>query len=178
MAIASHKAALYLFLTAGYEVIQVRIAETVFPIGIGGSLSLGLLYGMSGIGSGLGPIVARQITGDRLRAIRLAILVGYGLSILGLLVISPLNTFGMTLTGRLLHSLGSGIIWVFSTQLLLYLVPGHVRGRVFSFESALFTFSAAIVSLLVGNILDRVPDLTAIIRWTALLSTLPTVPCG
>ncbi len=58
------------------------------------------------------------------------------------------------LLGTALRGVGGGIIWVFSTQLLLQLVPGNVRGRVFATEFAFFNLLSALSSAAVGAALD------------------------
>ena len=68
--IAMHKAAIALLLSAGFQVVQVEIAKNYFVIGVGGAISLGLMYGMNGIGSGIGPILTRRWTGDQDRLLR------------------------------------------------------------------------------------------------------------
>lgn len=59
--IAMHKAAI----VPGFQVLQVEIAKNYFTIGVGGVLSLGMMYCMNGIGGGIGPILARRWTGDQ-----------------------------------------------------------------------------------------------------------------
>ena len=44
---------------------MVAIAEDIFVIGEGGGISLGLMLALGGVGTGVGPIVARRFTGDR-----------------------------------------------------------------------------------------------------------------
>ena len=144
MLVALHKAAISLMSNGAYQVIQVRMAEQVFVIGEGGGISLGLLYAAAGIGTGLGPVLARRLTGDRKRPMALAIALGYGITAAGLLLSAPLWSLGMVLFGNALRSFGGGINWVFSTQLLFQLTPDRVRGRVFSTEFALFTLASAI----------------------------------
>ena len=63
--IALHKAAISLLMSSGVQIVLVEIAKNYFVIGVGGALSLGIMYCMNGIGSGVGPILARRWTGDR-----------------------------------------------------------------------------------------------------------------
>ena len=134
LVIALQKALAALFFTSGLQVIQVAIAQSIFSIGEAGGVSLGLMFAIAGVGTGIGPIVARRFTGDRNRPLRVAILLGYLLCTLGMLITAPLFNFETVLLGTLLRAVGGGIIWVFSTQLLLHLVPNHVRGRVFLYR--------------------------------------------
>lgn len=152
--IALQKAAVALTVSGAFQVVQVALAEQVFVIGEGGGTSLGLMYAVVGVGTGIGPIIARRFTGDRDRPLRVAIALGYGLTALGLTIIVPLTNFGLVLIGTGLRGVGAGINWVFSTQLLLQLVPDHVRGRVFSTEFALLTLMNAAGAAVGGWLLD------------------------
>lgn len=149
------KASLTLFVAGAYEVIQVELANDVYPIGHGGGISLGIMYAFIGLGSGLGPILARSITGDRDRPMRIAILLSFATMAVGLAVVGSLPSFGWVLAGVTLRAMGGGTLWVFSNQLLLQSVPPKVRGRVFSTEFALLTLAMATSAGAGGYALDR-----------------------
>ncbi|NJN81030.1 MAG: MFS transporter [Caldilineaceae bacterium] len=175
-AVTLHKAAVSLFVSGGFQVLQVVVAEQVYVIGEGGGYSMGLLFAVTGIGTGLGPILARRFTGDRDRALRSAIVWGYLIGALGIAVTAPLLGFGVVLIGMFLRGFGGGIVWVFSTQLLLHLLPDDVRGRVFSTEFAMFTLANALSAAAVGWALnDTVEGLTQIMWVMAILGVVPAV---
>jgi len=176
--IALNKAAITLFSFGGFQVIQVRISEKIFVIGEGGSTSLGLMFAIAGVGTGLGPIIVRRYVGDRQDALRKAITAGYVLILIGMLIITPLSNFGSVLTGIMIRGIGGGIVWVFSTQLLLQLLPNRYRGRVFSTEFALFTLMSAFGAGAIGRIMDIVPDLTSLIFAMTVLGLIPTLFWG
>jgi len=155
LVIALQKGLFALTATGGYQILQVILAEQKYEIGAGGGISLGIMYAVTGVGTGLGPIIARRFTGDRSKELRIAIGIGYLLCVIGLLVMAPLFTFGIVLIGILMRAIASGINWVFSTQLLLENVWGQVRGRVFSTEFAIFTLLNAIGTAASGWILDN-----------------------
>jgi MFS family permease len=173
LVIALHKAAIALIMFSGFQVVQVAIAKDIFVLGIGGGISLGLMFGINGAGTGIGPIVARGFTGDRDRSLRLAILMGYFIGALGLAITGTLGNFGTVLFGTLLRGVGGGIIWVFSTQLLLQLVPGHIRGRIFATEFAIFTLASAVGASMAGALLDSSIDISGLIWAMAVLSLIP-----
>ena len=173
--IALHKGANALLVASGFQVVLVAISEQVFVIGEGGGISLGLLFGAAGVGTGIGPIVARRFTGDRDHALRIALVLGYIMATLGLFVVAPLSSFGLVLAGVLLRGAGGGIAWVFSTQLLLQLVPNYVRGRVFATEFAIFSLMAAVGAAATGWGLDSPVGLTGIMLWMAGLSLIPAI---
>lgn len=175
LAITLHKAALQLTLSSGYEIAQVQIAKDIFPIGVAGAISLGLLYATSGVGSGMGPIIGRIFTGDRISRLRRTIALGYIIAGTGLAIISTLHSFPVVVFGGLLRSMGGGIAWVFSTQLLLQLVPTQVRGRVFSFEQACFALTSSIAAATSGILLDVFPHLSQVILGMGVLAIIPGI---
>jgi len=165
LAIAMHKAAVALIVNGAFDVLQVRLAEDVFVIGKEGGTGLGIMYAASGIGTGIGPIMARYITGDDDRMQRRALVAGYALMVVGLAIQALLVSFPVFLAGTLLRSAGGGIAWVFSTQLLLQLLPDRVRGRVFSSEFALFTLMYAISASVGGWLLETTSIGNSGILW-------------
>ncbi len=174
LAIVLNKAALTLFVAGAYEVVQVALARDVYAIGEGGGISLGLLYTFIGIGSGLGPILFRAVTGDMDRPMRIAIGLAYAAMGAGLFLLSALPSFGWALAGATIRAMGGGTIWVFSTQLLLVAVPPDVRGRVFATEYALLTLAMAASAAAGGLVLDRAAISPAeLLRTMALLTLVP-----
>jgi len=152
--IAVQKASLMLAVSGFNDVLQVELSSKVFVVGEGGSTSLGWLYAIVGVGTGVSPILARWVTGDRERALRYAIVAGYGITLVGLALMYPISSLGMVLTGAFFRGFGIAIIWVFSTTLLLKKLPNEVRGRALGTEFALLTLAGAIGSGLGGWLLD------------------------
>lgn len=155
LVISLQKAVMSISMSGAFQVIQVALAEQVFVIGKGGALSLGIIFGVVGLGTGLGPIISRRFTGDHDRSLRIGIGVSFAVGSLGLVIVAPIASFEMVLLGTLIRSFGIGVIWVFSTQLLLQLVPGEFRGRVFSMEFAFLTLANAAGAALGGWALDN-----------------------
>jgi MFS family permease len=176
--IALHKAANSLFIVGAFQVVQVALAEQVFIIGEGGSVSLGLIYMAMGIGTGAGPILARVITGDRDGPLRRAIAISYGVSAIGVWLTATLISFPVVLIGTFLRGVGGAIGWVFSTQLLLQLLPDQVRGRVFSTEFALQTLANAIGAWIGGAVMDVNVSITSMLVWMGILNLIPGVLWG
>lgn len=172
--ISLHKAAIALLLSSGFQVVQIAIAKDYFVIGVGGAISLGLMYCMNGIGSGIGPIFARHWTGDRDRPLRISISLGYLIGTLGLAIAAPLFGLVEVLIGGFIRSIGGGIAWVFSTQLLLQRAPNEIRGRIFGTEFAFFTLMGGIATAIVGGLLDRF-DVRTILWGMAVLPLIPAV---
>ncbi len=175
LAISLQKAAISLTVSGPFQVIQVVIAEQLFVIGRGGGISLGILYTAVGIGTGMGPIIARRFTGDRDRALRNAIAISYGISALGLLLTVPLTSLGLVTLGTFLRGFGGGIGWVFSTQLLFMAVPDQVRGRIFATEFAMFSLASAVAAAWAGAALDSPLGIAGSIWLMFGLNLIPAV---
>jgi MFS family permease len=175
LAIALHKAANSLLIAGGFQVLQVTIAEKIFVIGKEGGISLGLMFALAGVGTGIGPILVRRFVGDDESRLRLALVIGYAITAVGMVIIAPLLNFGVLLLGILLRGVGGGMIWVFSTQLLLQLVPNRVRGRVFSTEFAMFTLMSAAGSGAVGAVMDTSFGLSQVLWGMAGLILIPGI---
>ena len=172
--ISLHKAAIALLLSSGFMVAQVEIAKSHFDIGKGGAISLGLMYCMNGVGSGIGPIVARYWTGDRDKPLRRIISLGYLIGAVGLAIAAPLLSLPIVVFGGFVRSVGGGIAWVFSTQLLLQRAPNEIRGRIFGTEFALFTLMGAIATATVGAMLD-IFGVRAVLWGMTALPLIPAI---
>jgi len=143
-----------LFMGGAMEVVQVTLSKTTYSMGLGGSTALGLMYAVTGLGTGVGPIFVRRFTGDHLKMVRSALSLGFVITIVGLLIMAPLPMFTLYLMGGFLRGFGGGINWVFSTHLLMATVPAGKRGRVFSMDFAFFTLAHAMSTLLAGWLMD------------------------
>ena len=175
-ALALHKGAISLTVNGVFQVMMVVLAERIFVIGEGGGTSLGLLYAVSGVGTGLGPVLARRITGDREWPLRVALVLSYAICVAGLVFTAPLVSFAAVLFGTFVRAFGGGINWVFSNQLLFYAVPERVRGRVFSTEFAIFTLASAASTAAGGWALDHTRLGVSGLMWVmAALTAIPGV---
>jgi MFS family permease len=173
LVITLHNAANALLISSGFQVLQVAISKNVFVMGQGGGISLGLMFGVAGIGTGIGPILARRFTGDRDSPLRYTIVLSYVIMGLGMLLVAPLLSFPVVLLGILLRGVGGGINWVFSTQLLLQLAPNQVRGRIFATEFAFFTLMSAASAAVVGGVLDASVSISVVAWWMGGLVLIP-----
>ena len=113
--IAIQKGAVALTVSGAFQIIQVLLAERHYVIGEGGGTGLGIMYATVGVGTGVGPLIARYFTGDDDRRQRIAIAVSYVITAIGMAIMSPLASFELTLLGTFLRGVGVGIGWVFST---------------------------------------------------------------
>ena len=176
LAIVMNKAALTLTTSGALQVIQVALAERVFVIGKDGGVGLGMMFAVVGIGTGVGPIVARRFTGDRDRSLRVAIGLAFFTTAAGVAIAAMLVSFPLLLVGLFLRGVGGGIVWVFSTQLMMQRVPNEIQGRIFATEFALFTLMGAVSAGFGGWSIDSpLLGLSDTLWWMAGICLIPSV---
>jgi len=127
----------------------------IFPVGRGAATGIGVLFAARGIGTAVGPIVARRIAGEgraRMQAsIGIAFLIGGAFYV----AFGTATSFLFALLVLGLAHTGGSILWVFSTVLLQRGVEDRFRGRVFAAELALLTLTMAASNYFTGELLDR-----------------------
>lgn len=116
------------------SVILAMLAEGKYKMASGTMIGVSLLFIARGLGTGIGPIVARWIAKDRVPVMDSML----GLSFVWAMVFyAPLpfvNSIWAVAILVLMAHLGGATIWVFSTLRLQQLVPSEIRGRVFSWD--------------------------------------------
>jgi len=123
------------------------LASNVFNVGDSGR---GLLIGVRGIGSGLGPILGARIAGrDMAKLLKVC---GYaGLVFAVCYVGAALSPFiGMAAVFIALAHLSGGAQWTLSTLGLQMEAPDHVRGRVMAGDMAMVNTMIGFTSILAG----------------------------
>jgi MFS family permease len=136
------------------NVVEIPLAQELFALNGNGTLTLGLVYAATGIGTALGPILMRQWLGDSRSASLLAITIGFVMLTIGVVGLGLANMFSVVLVMTIVRGIGSGAAWVFSSALLQKLVTDEYRGRVFAFEFAIFTLTQSISVLWAGFAMD------------------------
>ncbi|RMF01070.1 MAG: MFS transporter [Chloroflexi bacterium] len=134
----------------GVEIVQVNLAENIFRLGDDASATLGLIYLAVGLGTGLGPVAARRITGDTPRAMYWAILAGFLAMVAGYALLGWAPTLTVVLVATIIRTVGTGINWVFASALLQMTVPSNYLGRVFAFDFAMMTLASSASTLWAG----------------------------
>ncbi len=136
------------------NVLEVPLAENIFPLNDNGTLTLGLFYAAVGIGTGFGPLVLRARLGDTYPGMLTAISIGFIAMTLGTLGLAVAPNLPAVLLITVVRGVGTGAIWVFATVLLQLLSPDAFRGRVFAFEFAALTLTQSISTLWAGYAYD------------------------
>jgi predicted MFS family arabinose efflux permease len=142
-------------LGGGILTLLAIFGEKIFPVGHSAATGIGVLFAARGIGTAVGPIVARRIAGEgrgRMQAsIGIAFLIGGAFYI----AFGTAGNFFFALLVLGLAHTGGSILWVFSTVLLQRGVEDRFRGRVFAAELALVTLTMGTSNYLTGELLDR-----------------------
>ncbi len=144
------------------NVLEITYANDLFPMagaqrfGVSdpGTATLGLIYVMSGLGTGVGPLLMRRWLGDARRRLMLGISLGFVFMTAGIAWLAAAGGLGSLLGGTVARTLGTGTLWVFSAALLQTIVPDRFRGRVFAVEFALLTLTQSISTLAAGLMMD------------------------
>jgi predicted MFS family arabinose efflux permease len=129
--------------------------ERIFPVGRSAATGIGVLFAARGIGTAVGPIVARRLAGEGKN--RLTVSIGIAFLIGGAFYIAfgAATSFVVALIVLGIAHTGGSILWVFSTVLLQRSVEDNFRGRVFAAELALLTLTMAASNYVTGELLDR-----------------------
>jgi predicted MFS family arabinose efflux permease len=117
-------------------------------------LAVTALYVARGVGTGLGPFLARAISQSEPKAMERLIAVGFLVGGAFYLVLGHAPGLALALGAVVLAHLGGATAWVFSTIRLQQIVPTAWRGRVFAFEHALFTVAIAASTAAFGAMID------------------------
>jgi MFS family permease len=139
----------------GILTLLAVFGERIFPVAGKAATGIGVLFTARGIGTAVGPFIARRWAGETRSqmqtAIGLAFLVGgifyfsFGVS----------HSFVLALLFLAIAHAGGSILWVFSTVLLQRATEDQFRGRVFATELGLATLTMAASNYLVGELMDR-----------------------
>lgn len=166
--------ALYTFIKSGWGIagavllIAPLLGREVFRIGKDGALSIGLLHAARGVGTALGPVIARRVGGESMRFLRRCIGPATLFMCIGYIGLAHAPNIAWASFLLAFAHLGGATVWVFSTVLLQVATPDQYRGRVFSTELAMATLTMAISVALIGWLHDHgwtTRELSALLGW-------------
>jgi hypothetical protein len=138
----------------GVLLLLTLFGRSVFPLGVDGALSIGLLYAARGVGAGIGPLLAQRWGGESARFLRRAIGPSFLFTAAGYVLFSRSPWLWLAMCAVMLAHIGGSIQWVFSTTLLQMSVPNQLLGRVFAAELALMTLTSSISNYTIGVAAD------------------------
>ncbi len=135
--------------------VLTLLGERVFPLGGEAMLGVAVLYTARGLGTGVGPFLARWLSREDPGRMEQLIGAGFVCGAVFYLLLPFAPSIWIAAPLVTLAHLGGATIWVFSTVRLQQVTPEHVRGRVFSTENAAFMVAMTISTFIWGELIDR-----------------------
>jgi predicted MFS family arabinose efflux permease len=139
----------------GILTILAVFGERIFPVGKDAAQGIGVLFAARGIGTAVGPIVARRLSGEGNRRMQASIGIAFLIAGIFYVLFGSATSFIFALVVLGIAHCGGSILWVFSTVILQRAVDDNFRGRVFAAELALVTLTMAASNYVTGELLDR-----------------------
>lgn len=142
-------------LGGGILTLLAVFGERVFPVGGNTATGIGVLFTARGLGTAMGPILARRFSGETRKQMQTAIGIAFLIGGAFYIAFAVSRSLVLALIFLAIAHAGGSILWVFSTVLLQRNVEDQFRGRVFAAELALLTLTMAASNYLVGELIDR-----------------------
>ncbi|MCA1577705.1 MAG: MFS transporter [Acidobacteria bacterium] len=139
----------------GILTLLAVFGERIFPVGKSAATGIGVLFAARGIGTAVGPIVARRIAGEGEKRMQTSIGISFIIAGVFYAAFGSATSFILALVVLGIAHCGGSILWVFSTVILQRAVEDNFRGRVFAAELALLTLTMAASNYATGELLDR-----------------------
>jgi MFS family permease len=139
----------------GILTLLAVFGERIFPVAGKAATGIGVLFTARGIGTAVGPIVARRWTGETRKQMQTAVGIAFLMGGAFYIAFGVSRSFAWALVFLAVAHMGGSILWVFSTVLLQKTVEDNFRGRVFAAEMALVTLTMATSNYVVGELMDR-----------------------
>ena len=131
-------------------VVVSQLAVLASDVFNGGDAARGLLIGVRGVGTGLGPLIAMRYTRGQLG--KVLVICGFAsLAFSGFYLVGAwMPTLWLTAIFVMLAHLGGGAQWTLSSYGLQLRSPDHTRGRILAGDFALVTLMLSLTSALAG----------------------------
>ena len=157
----------------GLILVLALLGDRLFPSA--GTTGIGLLFAARGLGTGLGPVLARAAFHDARRwpAVLGGCLVASGLGYAGVALAGDVRWAVFALV--LFAHAASGANWVLSTTLLQERAADAFRGRVFATDWLLVTLVESASILATGALLERGAPLAPVVLGLAALQVVAGV---
>ena len=139
----------------GILTLLAVFGEKIFPVAGKTATGIGVLFTARGIGTAVGPMVARRWAGETRKQMQNAIGIAFLIGGVFYVAFGLSRNFALALLFLAIAHCGGSILWVFSTVLLQKEVEDKFRGRVFAAEMALVTLTMAASNYIVGELMDR-----------------------
>jgi len=132
------------------------------------AFAFGVLFTARGVGTAIGPFVARRVFGERPLEQLSAIRAGFLLAPLAYAGFGAAENLWVAALCVAIGHLGGGTIWVGSTSIWQQTVDDRFRGRVHALDFFGMTLSFSVFALLTGALYDRGLSVTTLAYATAV----------
>src|SRR6185312_13361803 len=105
-------------LGGGILTLLAVFGERIFPVGHSAATGIGVLFAARGIGTAVGPIIARRISGEGAQRMQASIGIAFLIGGAFYIAFGSTRSFIVALIVLGLAHTGGSILWVFSTVLL------------------------------------------------------------
>jgi len=139
----------------------------------GAMLGMSILLAGRGLGALFGPVISARWAGQNDRRLRLGIFLSYLIIALGYGLLGFSRSVWTAAACAMLAHAGGSTVWVFSTTLLQLHTEDRFRGRVFSADLGLASFTFATTAYLCGHFLDLGVSAHAMAWGTGLFMLVP-----
>lgn len=137
------------------SLVLAVVGQNLIPQGWGAAVGISILYTARGLGAAVGPIIFRRFFGTRAEQLRNSIFIGFLICSACYMFFSFAEALAIAAVFVFFAHLGSSVVWVSSTVLLQMEVPAEVRGRIFGFELAAFTYVMSVSILVYSFLLEN-----------------------
>ncbi|MBK7644469.1 MAG: MFS transporter [Planctomycetes bacterium] len=128
------------------------------------AFATGMLYSARGLGTGLGPWLSRRFLGGSDRALRLQIVCGFGVAVVGYGLFGFTEDLAWECLWVAFAHLGGASIWIASTVFWQRHTDEAFRGRVFALEYFSMNIAFGLGGMVAGLTFDRTHSI-AITTW-------------
>jgi len=160
-------------MAGGFLVLLSVLGARGFP-GVSTGAAIGLLYAARGVGTGLGPILARRLVGDDDRAMARGVAAGFVVAAAGYACVPFAPNLLLACLAVVFAHTGGSTIWVFSTVLWQRRVDDAFRGRVHTLDFLAMTLAFLIWGFVAGLLYDG----TGSLAWAFLVPSCGAVLAG
>lgn len=142
----------------GLLVLIALASQTRYGVGEGAhtfAYAFGVLFTARGIGTAVGPFIARRVFGQRPHELLFAIRAGFLLAPLAYAGFGAATDLWVAALCVAIGHVGGGTIWVSSTSIWQQSVDDRFRGRVHALDFFGMTLSFSVFALATGALYDR-----------------------
>ncbi len=136
------------------DTLMTIFATQVFVVGVGGQLSLGLMYSTFGFGAIVGPLLLNRFNDGQVSTMRRLVTIGMVLAVLGWFILGNAWSLAAVCLGLFTRAMGGSANWTYSTVMIQKLVPNAYLGRMFSMDMAFFYLATVLSTLIHGTLVD------------------------